>query len=163
VAATKQATSIALAVDLVADAGIRALADVNPGWRDRAVEAGQAVGGRLPWAVEGPCLETREADNVPRRNSPDVIGLAAMIVGILLAMSALMYLLVIAIASNAQNIPQILFVPGVVQIILGLLASIAGFFLRRGQATAKWVLLLITVGVVANGVLGCWIFLTKMQ
>ena len=82
---------------------------------------------------------------VDGRNT-DAIGISAMIIGTLLFMGALMFLLVLLL--NNQ-VPRILFIPPVVQMVLGLVGSMAGFFLRRGQRAAKFVLVLVAIGVVA--------------
>jgi hypothetical protein len=84
-----------------------------------------------------------------RGSNTDVIGLIAIIVGGLLVMGGLMFLLT---TSFMNFLPRVILIPPVVQIVLGLLCSVAGFFLRRGHATAKFVLLFIAIGLVANGV-----------
>jgi len=81
----------------------------------------------------------------------EIVGLIAIIIGGLLVMGGLMFLLTASLAASFKGfLPRVFFIPPVVQIVLGLLASAAGFFLRRGNAAAKMVLLFVAIGVVAN-------------
>jgi hypothetical protein len=80
--------------------------------------------------------------------STEVVGLIAIIIGGLLVMGGLMFLLT---ASFMKNIfPWYFWIPPVVQIVLGLLGSTAGYFLKRGNSWAKIVLLFVAIGLVVN-------------
>ncbi len=59
---------------------------------------------------------------VDGRNT-DAIGMSAMIIGALLFMGGLMFLLVMLLVNQA---PRVLFIPPVVQMVLGLVGSLAG-------------------------------------
>ncbi len=59
---------------------------------------------------------------VDGRNT-DAIGMSAMIIGALLFMGGLMFLLVMLLVNQA---PRVLFIPPVVQMVLGLVGSMAG-------------------------------------
>ena len=82
-----------------------------------------------------------------RGRTTDIIGLIAIIVGGLLVMGGLMFLMATSLMSG---LPGVILIPPLVQIGLGSLAAAAGFFLRRGHGAAKFVLLFVGVGVVAN-------------
>jgi hypothetical protein len=82
-----------------------------------------------------------------RSRKTDIIGLIAMIVGPPLVMGGLMVCLVVALSA-----PRILLVPALVQIALGLLTAATGFFMWRGHERAVWILLLLGIAVVVNGV-----------
>ena len=82
----------------------------------------------------------------------NVIGIIAIVIGIMLVAGGSMFLLVTSLSSD---FPRLLVVPPIIQIILGVLASISGFFMYRGNTTAKFVLLFVAFGVFANlGLLG---------
>ncbi len=74
------------------------------------------------------------------------LGFGSIIVGGLLALGGLLFLLVALLG----NVPRILLIPPIVQIVLGLLGSTAGFLLKRGFAAAKLILVIVAIGIVAN-------------
>lgn len=76
-----------------------------------------------------------------------VIGLIAMVIGVLLVMGALSFL---AVSLFMRELPRLIFIAPVVQILLGLLASAAGFLLRRGHAAAGYVLVVVAICVILN-------------
>jgi hypothetical protein len=76
------------------------------------------------------------------------LGLIAIIIGGLLAVSGFMFALTTLLAASFNKpLPKFMFIPGLVQIGLGLIASTAGFLLRRGNARAKIVLVFVAAGV----------------
>ncbi len=82
-----------------------------------------------------------------RSSTADIIGLVAIVIGGLLVLGAFMFL---SVALLTNDLPRVLLIPPVVQMVLGLLASAAGFLLRRGHTLAKFVLAFVAIGVVAN-------------
>jgi hypothetical protein len=84
---------------------------------------------------------------MPRSSNTAVYGSIAIGIGFLLVMGGLAFLLVTQLTINA---PPLLAIPPLVQIGLGITGAIAGLFMWRGNAAAKFVLAFVAFGVVAN-------------
>lgn len=97
---------------------------------------------------------------MPQDNSIALVGLIAIVIGVLLVMGGLMFGLVTALASDH---PRAISIPALVQIVLGVLGSTAGFLLRRGHARAKFILVLVAIGVIANLVVLVSVFLATIS
>ncbi|MFN0053781.1 MAG: hypothetical protein ACKV0T_16500 [Planctomycetales bacterium] len=82
-----------------------------------------------------------------RSSNSAVYGIIAIGIGFLLVMSGLAFLLVTQLINNAS---PLLAIPPLIQIGLGITGAIAGLFLWRGNAAAKFVLAFVGFGVLAN-------------
>jgi hypothetical protein len=82
------------------------------------------------------------------------LGLVAIIIGVLVVMGGLMLLLsAVTAILLGKEIAAVVILPGVVQVLLGLVGAGAGLSLSRGNARAKPLLLFVAVGLVLNVVL----------
>ncbi len=84
--------------------------------------------------------------------STRIIGLIAMIVGVMLVMGGLMFLL----AMSLNDLPGIARAPGAVQIGIGVAAVGSGFLMYRGHAAATFLLIPVTVGFIGNCIFLAW-------
>lgn len=80
------------------------------------------------------------------RNRLQILSLIALTIGFSLIVGGGMLLLVTLIEPRAK----LFSLPAALQIMLGIFAVIGGFQLWRQNSTAKYILLLVAVGVAAN-------------
>jgi hypothetical protein len=84
---------------------------------------------------------------VARISNTTVFGVIAIIIGAKLVLGGLMFLVA---ASLMSDFPRLILIPPILQIVLGLIASMGGLLLIRGHRVAKVVLAIVAIGVIAN-------------
>lgn len=88
-----------------------------------------------------------------------IAGPISIVVGLMLMMGGAMLSLVTVIS----KFPRVFLVPGIGQVVLGLACVAGGILLWRGSAFAKYVLILVGIGVVINTIVYLWMGISESR